>query len=271
MSLTRKVLLAVAAVVVLAVAGVAVFVLTFDANRHRGLILAQLSRAVNRPVEAAELKLQLWPLRLRLAEVRVLEDPAFAGEEFMRARGVEFELELFSLLRGQPELLGLELDQPNIFLRQNPAGIWNAASVAPAGEAAEGTGAPAPAEPAVRNWGMREGTLVVERAGQPPLRLSGVEVSVSDFSTTRAFPFTLGVSFSPESRVSASGRIGPVNSSAPAQTPLEAELKLEKFRPAALGAFVTVPPALAALGALDGTASVKNEAGGSRLEAKLNL
>jgi uncharacterized protein involved in outer membrane biogenesis len=272
MSLTRKFLFAVAALFVLVVAGLAVFLLTFDANRHRGLILAQLSRAVNRPVEAADLKLQLWPLRLRLAEVRVREDPAFAGEEFLRARGVEFDLGLWSLLRGQPEVLGLELDQPTLYLRQNPDGVWNVASVATPEEGA--AAAPAPAGPPVRNWGMREGTLVVERAGPEasgPLRLSGVEVAVKEFSATRAFPFTLGVSFSPESRLSARGRFGPFNATVPIETPLEAELKLEKFRPAALGALVRVPPALAWLGALDGTASVKSDAGGARLEGTLQL
>jgi len=46
MSQTRKLFLASGAIVVLAVAGLTVFLLTFDANRHRGLILAQLGRAV---------------------------------------------------------------------------------------------------------------------------------------------------------------------------------------------------------------------------------
>lgn len=273
MSLARKLLLALAVVLVLAVVGLAVFVPTFDANRYRGLILAELGRAVKRPVEAADLKLQLWPLRLRLEQVRVLEDPAFADEEFLHARAVEFDLDFWSLLRGQPEVLSLELDQPTIFLRQNSSGLWNVASVAAAGEE---TGAPpTAAKPAVRNWGLREGTVVLERIGPEPsgapLRLSGVELAVTDFSSTRSFPFTLAVSFSPQSRLSARGRIGPLNAEAPSQTPLEAELTLERFRPAALGALIPVPPRLSALGALDGTASVKTDASGAKLDAKLNL
>ena len=56
MSLAKKILFGLAALAVVLAAAAAVFVYTFDANRYRGVILAQLSGSVNRPVEAAGLR-----------------------------------------------------------------------------------------------------------------------------------------------------------------------------------------------------------------------
>lgn len=85
MRVLRKLLGALAVLVVLLAVAAAVFIYTFDANRYRRVILAQLSGWVNRPVEAADLELRLRPLRLRLNQGRIPEDPNFAGEEFIRA------------------------------------------------------------------------------------------------------------------------------------------------------------------------------------------
>ncbi len=264
MSLAKKILFGLAGLAVLLAAAAAVFVYTFDANRYRGVILAQLSASVNRPVEAADLELRLLPLRLRLNQVRIPEDPGFAGEEFIRADAVQFDLSLWSLLRGETRVETLELDRPVVYLRQNAAGDWNAATLAakPApAERAEKTpvppGAAGPAEAPVRDWRLRDGTIVIERAGRPTLRLTGVELAVDDLSATAAFPFQLAVNFSPESRVSAEGRLGPLDLAAPARTPLDAKVTLENFRPAALASLVTVPPELGRLGALGGAVTVR--------------
>src|SRR3989304_1071512 len=100
MSLAKKILFGLAALAVVLAAAAAVFVYTFDATRYRGVILAQLSGSMNRPVEAADLELRLLPLRLRLNQVRIPEDPGFGGEEFIHADAVQFDLSLWSLLRG---------------------------------------------------------------------------------------------------------------------------------------------------------------------------
>src|SRR3989338_4832554 len=181
MSLAKKILFGLAALAVV-LAAAAVFVYTFDANRYRGVILAQLSGSMNRPVEAADLELRLLPLRLRLNQVRIPEDPAFAAEEFVRADAVQFDLSLWSLLRGETRVETLELDRPVVYLRQNAAGDWNVATLAAAPEPAEKPATPTPsvgpAEAPVRDWRLRDGTIVIERAGQPALRLTGVELAV---------------------------------------------------------------------------------------------
>ncbi|MBI4467614.1 MAG: AsmA family protein [Acidobacteria bacterium] len=252
MSALKKSLVALAGLLGLLAVAAAVFVYTFDVNRYRGLILEQLGRSVNRPVEAAELELRLLPLRLRLNRVRIPEAPGFAGEEFIRAEAVQFDFSLGALLRGETRVQALELVRPEVWLRQNAAGEWNLATLAAEEPAEKPASSPGPAAAPVRNWRLREGTVVIERAGRTPLRLSGVELAATDLSATEAFPFRLAVGFDSDSRVSASGRLGPLDLAAPARTPFQAELTLENFRPAALASLVSVPAELARLGALAG-------------------
>ena len=273
MTLLRKSLLVLAALVVVLVVAAAIFVYTFDANRYRGMVLAQLSQSVHRPVEAADLKLQLLPLQLRLNQIRIAEDPNFAGKEFIRAEAVLFDLSLWSLLRGQPEMMALELNQPTINLRQNPDRQWNVATLAaaPTPTAAPPAAEVAPGPAPVRNWRVREGTIVIERAGQPPLRLTGVEVEVNDLSTSQPFPFRLGVNFASDSRVSAEGKLGPLDFAAPARTPVTADVELENFRPAALASLVAVPAGLARLGALEGKVKVESSPEKLLLAGKVDL
>lgn len=274
MTRVRKALLVLAGLAGVLVVAAAIFVYTFDANRYRGLVLAQLSQSVRRPVEAADLELGLLPLRLRLNQVRIAEDPSFTGKEFIRAEAVLFDLSLWSLLRGQPEVLALELDQPVINLRQNPDGQWNVATLAagPAPAApSPAEAAPAPAAAPVRNWRMRNGTIVIERPGQPPLRLTGVEVEVDNLSLTAPFPFRLGVELASGSLLSAEGKLGPLDLAAPVRTPVTAELKLENFHPAALNSLVAVPPELIRLGALDGKLKVESSSETLSLAGKLDL
>jgi len=256
MSLPRKILLTVAIVLVLLVIATSIFVATFDANRYRATILQQLSHTVNRPVEAEDLELTLFPLRLRLNHVRVKEDPSFAEGDFLQAQAVRFDFDLSALLGGEVKVEGIELMEPTLYLRQNAAGQWNVTTLASAPSEAAPTPAPAPtstpAPPPIRDWEMEKGTIVIERPGERPLQLTGVELEVSDLSLAAAFPFRLAVNFSEDSRIAAEGNFGPLNTDSPAQSPFDAEIELENFRAASLAPLMQVPPRLIALGAIAG-------------------
>ncbi|MGH9778926.1 MAG: AsmA family protein, partial [Candidatus Acidiferrales bacterium] len=252
MSLGRKILLSVVVVVVVLVVAAGIFVATFDANQYRGLVLEQLSRSLNRPVEASELKLQIFPLRLRLDQVRVKENPAFAEDDFLRAAAVQFDVSLGALLSGDVQVTAIELIEPTIHLHQDAEGRWNVTTLgaAPSEDAQPSTPAPAaaPGPPPIEDWRIEKGTILIERPNERPLQLTGVELALSNLSTTRPFPFALAVSFAPESRIAAEGIVGPLNFEAIERSPLEAEVTLEKFQPASLRTLMAVPPRLAALG-----------------------
>ncbi len=264
MSLGRKILLSIAVVVVVLVVAAGIFVATFDANQYRGLVLEQLSRSLNRPVEASELKLQIFPLRLRLDQVRVKEDPAFAADDFLRAAAVQFDVSLGALLSGDVQVTAIELIEPTVHLHQDAEGRWNVATLGAAPSSAEGDAPPAAppqaaAPPPIEDWRIEKGTIVIERPGERPLQLTGVELALSNLSTTKPFPFALAVSFAPESRIAAEGIVGPLNFEAIERSPLEAEVTLEKFQPASLRSLFAVPARLAALGIISGTLDVTSK------------
>jgi hypothetical protein len=172
---------------------------------------------------------------------------------------------LWSFLRGQPQVLALELDQATLFVRSDEAGRWNVASLAAASEEEAPSGAP------VRNWALREGTLVIATHGREPLRLTGVEAAVFDLDPSRSFPFQAAANFSPESRLSAEGRLGPLNPEQPSRTPVTAEVSLVKFRPTALSTVVELPSAVAGLREIEGTLNVRATTTEMTLEGRLVL
>ncbi|MFQ5694758.1 MAG: AsmA-like C-terminal region-containing protein, partial [Terriglobia bacterium] len=168
----------------------------------------------------------------------------------------------------------LELDQPRVFLRQAADGQWNVATLIRSQETAPAQPPPArptPTEAPVRNWKIDDGTLVIERAGEPTLQLSGIEFEAYDLSLASPFSFRLAVGFSPESSVSAQGRLGPVDVERLARTRFSGTVDFEQFQPAVLSSLVAVPPELARLGALDGSATVESTQDELSLAGRIDL
>jgi uncharacterized protein involved in outer membrane biogenesis len=234
-TLVRKFLLLFAAIIVLVLVGVGIFLLTLDANRYRGYIVERLSQTLGRPVEAADVDLEWVPLSLTLNEIRVAESTDFEGEHILSAQAVGIQVTLSSLLRGEPVVNEFQVEQPIIYLREDSSGEWNisrlgqtSGSGTDAGdesseEASAGTSLEAP----VRNWVLNEGTVVVERSGRQPLRLEGINLSFSDISTQQRFPFQIQAAFQEDTRLEGEGLIGPLNLDSFAETPFSAEGRLK--------------------------------------------
>lgn len=234
-SLARKSLLVLAAIIVLVLVGVGIFLLTLDANRYRGYIVERLSQTLGRPVEAADVDLEWVPLSLTLNEIRVAESTDFEGEHILSAQAIGIQVTLSSLLSGEPVVNEFQVEKPIIYLREDSSGEWNisrlgqtSGSGTDAGdesseEASAGTSLEAP----VRNWVLNEGIVVVERSGRQPLRLEGINLSFSDISTQQRFPFQIQAAFQEDTRLEGEGLIGPLNLDSFAETPFSAEGRLK--------------------------------------------
>ncbi len=231
-NLARKSLLASAAIIILVLVGVSIFLLTLDPNRYRGDIVDRLSQTLGRPVEAADVDLEWVPLSLTLNEIRVAESADFEGEYILSAQAVSIQVSLLSLLSGDPVVSEFQVEKPTIYLREDSSGQWNITRLGQtsgSGNAVkpEETSGGAPVETPVRNWVLNEGTVVVERSGHPPLRLEGINLTFSDISTQQRFPFQIRAVFQGDTRLAAEGLIGPLNLDSFADTPFSAEGQLE--------------------------------------------
>src|SRR5262245_45000568 len=88
-----------------------------DVNTYRGQIIAQLERRLGRSVRLGAMKLGALPsIRIRVDEVVIGDDPQFAQAEFVKARSVKLQIGLWSLLKGSPEVSGIQLVEPVVTL-----------------------------------------------------------------------------------------------------------------------------------------------------------
>ena len=138
----RKLLLAALVVVVLLAILLGAALLFVDPDDLREPLAAQLSDALERPVELGEMDLVLWPLpALRVREVRVAGEapgaPPMAEIEEVRLR-----LALLPLLAGTVALGSLELDRPRLQLELDAEGqpILPGPAPVPGAEPAESDG-----------------------------------------------------------------------------------------------------------------------------------
>lgn len=231
-NLARKSLLVLAAIIVLVLVGVSIFLLTLDPNRYRGYIVDRLSQTLGRPVEAADVDLEWVPLSLTLNEIRVAESADFEGEYILSAQAIGIQVTLLSLLTGDPVVSEFQVERPTIYLRENSSGQWNITRLGQTTGSGneteqEETSGGAPIETPVRNWVLNEGTVVVERSGHQPIRLEGINLTFSDISTQQRFPFQIRAAFQGDTRLAAKGLIGPLNLDSFAETPFSAEGQLE--------------------------------------------
>ena len=231
-NLARKSLLVLAAIIVLVLVSVSIFLLNLDPNRYRGYIVDRLSQTLGRPVEAADVDLEWVPLSLTLNEVRVAESADFEGEYILSAQAIGIQVTLLSLLTGDPVVSEFQVERPTIYLREDSSGQWNITRLGQTAGSGneterEETSGGAPIETPVQNWVLNEGTVVVERSGHQPIRLEGINLTFSNISTQQRFPFQIRASFQGDTRLAAKGLIGPLNLESFAETPFSAEGQLE--------------------------------------------
>lgn len=143
----------------LGLTALAAFVLLFDANRLRGPLEANLGKRLGRRVSAGPMSLKLFPLSLRIANVTIGQPVGFVSQNpFLQAKEVFVAFALLPLLRGEVDVLDIELQSPAIELLRNPAGEWNYISTS----AGQGDTIPA--------WSIRDGSLAVADPQSPSPR-----------------------------------------------------------------------------------------------------
>jgi uncharacterized protein involved in outer membrane biogenesis len=98
----------------------------FSLARGQRRILAALSRALGRSVQARAVHLVLlpWP-GFKLDDLRVADDAAFGFQPIVRAREATATLRLSALWSGQFAFSTIRLDRPVLNLVRSAQGRWN--------------------------------------------------------------------------------------------------------------------------------------------------
>jgi len=192
-----------------------------DLGRFKGTYLPLVEDTLHRNVDVDKVSLRLIPApSIRLSNLKISDSPTFPQNTFFNARQVILRLELWALLRGRFEVTEFVLDQPVINLVKQPDGTFNYSDIAgtkiPAHKRRDLRRSPSPAKPqepspiplvVPRRLSIKNGQLNLEGNGQKPVRISGIDLSLEEFSNGQPFPYRASFNFPGLKTISVEGRL----------------------------------------------------------------
>lgn len=212
-------------------------------EQNRAWIAAQVSQAVGREVQFDEVGVSLrGGVAGRLVNLRIADDPAYARDDFLRARSVRVALRVLPALFGRYEVRYVAVEAPELVIIRDAGGL-NVSSMgggaAPKPRPAEKPAAeqPAAALPAILVAAARieDGRMrFIDRTVKPPAEyvVDQLDVRVSDLSPTtpvslRVVAAVLGAK---TQNVEVEGTVGPLGD----DLPVDVTVHLDEVPPVAL-------------------------------------
>lgn len=251
-----------------------------DANSFRPKIESDLSATLGRPVKVGNLSLSLLSGSVAADDISIADDPAFSKSPFVQAKSLKVGVELIPLIFSKSlNVTEMTLNEPEISLVRSQNGEkWNYSSLGgnnasaskpgspstqnaqPAGPAPSSSPAPATsssssnASLSVAKLNVNNGRLTVSRAGsaEKPRVYDKVNISLSDFSFTASFPFSLMARLPGDGSLKIDGKAGPIDANDAAKTPLEAKVSVQKMNLAESG-FIDPAAGISGIADFDGT------------------
>ena len=142
----RKLLIVIGVIVAILVVATVALPSLIDVNKYRGEVQAQVQQRLNRPVQLGEMSLAVFPVRVKVKDVTIGDDPSFHNNlPFAQVAELDLSVKLFPLLRKEIQIKSLEMKRAKIELIGNAQGVWNFSTM---GNGRTGSTAVAPSTPA---------------------------------------------------------------------------------------------------------------------------
>lgn len=240
--------------IIIAILVVVVIALPFvlNVNEFRPRIENDLSAALGRQVKVGNLKLSILTGSVSADDLSIADDPSFGTTPFLRAKALDVGVQMIPLIFSKSlQITNIELDEPQVVLLHSASGKWNFSTL--------GTKSAAkPSESSNPNLSVgkltvKDGSLSMGTANSSakPTVYQNVNVSVSDFSLTSQFPFTLSATLPGNGSLKLDGKAGPIDAADAAVTPVQAQITIKKLDLAASG-FMPPESGIAGLADFDG-------------------
>lgn len=247
----------IAVLIVLAIA----IPLLVNVNSFRPQIESSLSGALGRQVKVGNLSLSILSGSLGADQLSIADDPKFSNAPFITAKSLRVGVELMPLLFSkQMNVTHLTIDQPEIALLRNQAGVWNFSSLgsgaAPPKREEKTSAAPGNLNVAkldLTDGKVSFGTIPPKRK---PIVYDKVNISMRNFSFSNAFPVTASAALPGGGSLKLEGTLGPINSADTSLTPLQAKLRINQLD---LSQSALVDPALGISGMADFDGSLTSD------------
>jgi len=233
--------------------------LLVNVNSFRPEIESRLGAALGRQVKVGNLGLSLLGGGVRANDLSISDDPKFSNSPFIKAKSLKVGVELIPLIFSkQLNVTELVIDQPEVTLLRNQAGIWNFSSV---GSKEKKT---TPAEKS-EAFGLSVGKIELTDgkislgsipAKRKPTVYDKVEVTVRKLSAVNAFPVVASLRLPSGGSMKVDGKMGPINSNDASLSPLNAKLEINKLD---LSQSALVDPELGVAGQADFDGTVDSD------------
>src|SRR5215470_6966209 len=301
----RKVGIVAGILVILIVGALLIFAATFDVNKYRGTIQAQLQEHLGRSVSLGDMHLKVFPPSLSVRNLGISDDPAFNPDApFVKAQELDISVKLLPLLHKQVEINSLTLQRPNVNLIRNESGTWNFASLGhpaenphpsqtspkqspgenrPSGAKPDARVPTSPKRPSESNgqqfslgeltiWDGQLSVLDRQQSTTPSL-YDHIDVTLKNFAPNRPFTIDAAVHMSgpgsQEARLQGEG--GPIAQGEPAATPFQGILELKQVGISDLSKFLNSPALSGTDGTMTGKTKIHNDAGKLTAQGETNI
>lgn len=185
------------------VAGVVIFIKTFDVNRLKPQIIEQANKALGREVdfEQANLAISLRQgISLKINNLTVADDSAFAKQDFLSVKNISVGVDVLGyILQKQVSISSMFIDSPKLTLIRDKDGMLNAQTITSQGGVQKEKATAASAQTAMPALlisslkGTSGSVTFIDRSFEPALKLqvTKLDFTVSKISLAEAFPFVV--------------------------------------------------------------------------------
>ena len=272
----RKIAIVIGIVVVVIVVAVGILVATFNPNDYRGTVQTKLEQQLDRKVTLGNMDLGLIPLRFRVYNLSVADDPKFSDRAFVQTQELSVSVKLLPLLSKSVQIDSLSLDRPRVELIKNAQGVWNFATM---GQKAPGTApaaAPASSQPfSLGELSINDGQVAITdlQNSKPRTVYDHINVKLTDFAPDSPFNLDASVQLpgSGNQEVSLQGKGGPLSHANPASTPFKGTFELKGVQIAGLQKFLQTPALVNTDGVLSGHTDISSASGKLSASGQMNV
>jgi len=269
----RKIAIVIGIVVAVVIIVVGILFATFNPNDYRGTIQTKLEQQLNRKVGLGNMSLGLFPLRFKVADLSIADDPKFSNSPFIQTQELSVSVKLLPLLSKSVEVDSLSLEHPSVQLIKNAQCIWNFASLGQKEPAA----APSSSEQqfSLGELAINDGQIAITdlQDRRPRTVYDHINLKLTDFAPNTPFNLDASVHLPGpgNQEVSLKGKGGPLSHDNPAATPFKGTLDLKNVDIAGLQKFLQIPALINTEGVLSGHTDIASENGKLSANGQMTL
>jgi len=269
----RKIAIVIGIVVAVVIIVVGVLFATFNPNDYRGTIQTKLEQQLNRKVGLGNMSLGLFPLRFKVADLSIADDPKFSNSAFIQTQELSVSVKLLPLLSKSVEVDSLSLERPSVQLIKNAQGVWNFATIGQKEPAA----APSSSEQqfSLGELAINDGQIAITdlQDRRPRTVYDHINLKLTDFAPNTPFNLDASVHLPGpgNQEVSLKGKGGPLSHDNPAATPFKGTLDLKNVDIAGLQKFLQIPALINTEGVLSGHTDIASENGKLSANGQMTL